>query len=95
MALRATLSEPFEYPLVKVRGSARERGQQYGTQVSGRIQNTLSAYEALFIGYAGLEWADVYGYALSYEPIIHDHDPEMIDEMHGIAEVPEWPLRTC
>src|SRR5579862_826678 len=74
------------YPLIITSGEPIERGRQYGFATKDRIANTLRAYESLFIGYAGLTWADVTQYALRYVEVIDDFDHAMTEEMRGIAE---------
>jgi isopenicillin-N N-acyltransferase-like protein len=74
------------YPLITAYGSARARGRTYGEKARDRIAHTLRAYAALFAHYAGLDWTSARAYARAFEPIIADHDPQLVEEMQGIAE---------
>lgn len=78
-------TETAQYPLVSVGGTAAERGRSYGQQAKDRIHHTLDAYSQLFSAYADLDWPEVTRYALRYQAIIEAYDPELSEEMDGIA----------
>lgn len=80
-------SSSHSYPFIRIASaSPRERGRQYGHSAKERIQKTLASYGRLFIGYADLDWASVTGYARRYVDVIGGFDPDLIEEMNGIAE---------
>ena len=76
--------EPF--PHVRVAGGPRERGRAYGEQARERIGISISAYEEVFLAYAGWDWAQVRREAERYRAPIAAFDPRYIEEMLGIAE---------
>src|SRR3972149_11449413 len=73
-------------PHVRVAGGPRERGRAYGEQARERIGISISAYEEVFLAYAGWDWAHVRREAERYRAPIAAFDPRYIEEMLGIAE---------
>lgn len=63
-----------------------ERGVQYGQQAKGKIQAGIETYRELFARTSGKSWEEIVGYALSYEPVIQDSMPEVLEEAKGIAQ---------
>jgi isopenicillin-N N-acyltransferase-like protein len=80
------------FPHVKVSGGPRERGRAYGEQARERIGISISAYEDVFLAYAGWDWGRVRREAAGYEGSIAAFDPRYVEEMRGIAEGAEVPL---
>lgn len=72
-------------PVVRVSGSARERGTSYGAQARDRIQVSLEGYERIFAHYAHWDWAQVAAEALRYVPAIEAFDATQLEEIDGIA----------
>jgi len=73
------------FPHVRVKGDARERGRQYGTQARERVQRSLEAYERVFAYYTGWTWAEVTERSLAYVAPIEAAYPSYLDEMRGVA----------
>ena len=73
-------------PIVTVRGTARERGAQYGEQVADRVRRTRDAYAAVYAHFAKWDWERARDEAQPFvDPILRFH-PASIEEMTGIAE---------
>jgi isopenicillin-N N-acyltransferase like protein len=74
------------YPRIRVSGSARERGRQYGEGARLQVQRSLQAYEQVFMHYAGWDWPRVTAQALLFEAPVQAYDERYLEEMAGIAE---------
>lgn len=81
-----TVTAIGQYPLIRVGGSARDRGLQYGRLTRDRVHKTLAAYSDLFLAYAGLRWPEVREFAIRFTSVIEAYDRELMAEMEGIAE---------
>jgi isopenicillin-N N-acyltransferase-like protein len=73
------------FPHIRVQGDAYERGRQYGTQAAERVRRSVEIYRGVFQHYAGWDWAQVSGHALTYEAPIRAYRAHFIDEIRGIA----------
>lgn len=74
-----------QYPHVRVRGSAFDRGLQYGQQTSERVRRSIRAYEQVFARWADLRWDDVRDLARGYVPAIERLEASYVEEMQGLA----------
>ena len=72
------------FPLIEISGSARERGQQYGTQAKTRIARSIATYARLF-AYCGIDWQGAQRLGAGYRDVIGDLDPALLAEIEGIA----------
>jgi isopenicillin-N N-acyltransferase-like protein len=75
-----------EFPHVRVSGSPRERGRQYGEASRERVHISVDAYRDVFAHYAGWDWAKVTDEALRYVEPVRAFDERYLEEMHGVAE---------
>jgi isopenicillin-N N-acyltransferase-like protein len=73
-------------PRIRVAGSARERGRQYGAQARDRVHRSVQAYREVFAYYAGWDWDTVRRAAARFEAPIAGFRPAYLEEMRGIAE---------
>ena len=80
------------YPHVRVSGSARTRGQQYGSQVPDRVARSIDAYRKVFAHYAHWDWDKVTHEAMRYVDPIDEFGPQYLEELRGIAEGAEVPF---
>jgi isopenicillin-N N-acyltransferase like protein len=78
----------FPFPLVDIEGDARARGRQYGRLAAERIATSLRVYMAAWTAGAGDDAARaaLLARARTFEPVIGDRYPELLEEMCGIAE---------
>lgn len=80
----------LKYPHIRVEGSARQRGQQYGAQARDRVRRSIDAYRQIFED-LGSNWDEVLFTAQSFEPTLERYNARYLDEMQGIAEGAELP----
>lgn len=80
------------FPVYRVKGTARERGQQIGQFTKEQILINLEAYERTFLEGAGLRWQDATAYAEQFIPWIEQYDQEIMEEIRGISEGAERDL---
>ena len=73
-------------PRVRVTGTARERGRQYGAQARDRVHRSVQAYRHVFGYYTGWDWDAVRRVAAGFEAPIAGFRPAYLEEMRGIAE---------
>ena len=73
-------------PYVRVQGSARERGRQYGAGARQLVARSLVLYEALFAHYSHIDWPTARRRAATYTEAIAAYAPGCLEEMAGIAE---------
>jgi isopenicillin-N N-acyltransferase-like protein len=74
------------FPVVRVRGTAYERGRQYGEQARTRVHASIEAYRRVFEHYAGWDWPAVQREAARFEAPVADFRPWIVEEMRGIAD---------
>ncbi|HET7578609.1 MAG TPA: C45 family peptidase [Bacillales bacterium] len=67
-------------------GSAKEIGRQHGSQGKDEVLQSLETYEKLFHGYQHISWGEAKERALTHFKAIENYDPQMLEEMEGIAE---------
>ena len=73
-------------PRVRVSGTARERGLQYGEQARARVHRSVEAYREVFAHYAGWDWDTVRREAARFEAPIAAFGHRYLEEMRGIAD---------
>jgi len=76
----------LSFPRVRVRGTAHERGLQYGAQATERVKRSVELYREVFLRYAGWDWDQVTQHAQTYVAAIEAYRAHLLDEMQGIAE---------
>lgn len=76
----------IDVPVIRVHGSARERGRQYGEQARERIHRSRREYDAVYTHFATWDWDRVRAEAKAFIAPITAFDARYVDEMHGIAE---------
>jgi len=74
------------FPVVRVKGTPRERGRSYGSQAREQVHGSLEAYERIFAHYAHWDWRRVKEEARLYTDAIANFDDAQLVEMEGIAE---------
>ena len=76
----------FEHLVIRVSGSALERGRQYGEKAKDRIAKSIELYSNMFEANAHLSWEKAKEVAKQFEGAIKAYFPEAIEEMQGIAQ---------
>ena len=74
------------FPIVRVSGSAYERGRQYGEQARARVRRSIAAYDRMYRYFAGWDWARATAEAERFLPRIEDFSPTAAAELAGIAD---------
>lgn len=67
-------------------GSAKEIGKQHGSQGKAEVLHSLETYEKLFHGYKQISWKEAREFGLEHLNAIEKYDPELVEEMEGVAE---------
>jgi isopenicillin-N N-acyltransferase-like protein len=73
------------YPHVRVKGTAFDRGRQYGERVSSRVRGSIKGYAGIFGRRADLDWGAARKLASTYVSSIEAFDGRYLEEMKGIA----------
>ncbi|MFB6783451.1 C45 family autoproteolytic acyltransferase/hydrolase [Streptomyces sp. NPDC056352] len=73
------------FPRIRVRGTARERGVQYGARARPQVHSARDGYERSFAE-QGLSWPEAVAFARRHLPAVTTAYPELVEEMAGIAE---------
>ncbi|MFI0468416.1 C45 family autoproteolytic acyltransferase/hydrolase [Saccharopolyspora sp. 5N102] len=73
-------------PTVELRGTARERGRQYGEFARAQIDRALAYYSDAFGKSTGLTWQQVTARVDELRPGCERFAPDLVEEMTGIAE---------
>ena len=84
--LTETDAELSGIPIIRVRGSALERGAQYGEQARKRIHRSRDAYERVYAHFATWNWDRVRTEAEAFVRPIEEFRSAYLDEMRGIAQ---------
>jgi isopenicillin-N N-acyltransferase-like protein len=74
------------FPIVRVCGSAYERGRQYGEQARERVHRSIEAYERTYRYFAGWDWQRATAEATRFLPAIEAFSPTCAAELAGIAD---------
>jgi len=79
-------------PEVTIEGPAYERGYQYGRKCRDRIMVSVETYRRMVAAYAGLGWDEALQRAREFEAPVLRYDPEILEEMRGLAAGSDLPL---
>lgn len=71
---------------VVLSGTPHERGVTYGRECRELIDRTIGDYERYFNNKPNLSWDYAIQMAAKFIPAIEAFAPELMEEMHGIAE---------
>ncbi|MEU7406013.1 acyl-coenzyme A--6-aminopenicillanic-acid-acyltransferase form, partial [Streptomyces sp. NPDC044948] len=82
-------------PVIEISGTPAERGRQYGEAVRSRIGEAIGYYTEAFGEASGLTWDQVTARAQLWLEPVHDHAPDLIEEMRGIADGAGVGLLDC
>jgi isopenicillin-N N-acyltransferase-like protein len=74
------------FPIVCVSGEPRERGAEHGRLLRDRIALAVERYMERFAHFSGLDRPAARREALRYTDPIRAYDPEILEEIEGVAE---------
>lgn len=72
-------------PIISLKGSPKEIGFQHGSACKEMIRKNIDLYFKLFHYYANLDYNQARQLARRFIPIIQKFDPDLLEEIHGIA----------
>jgi isopenicillin-N N-acyltransferase-like protein len=72
------------FPLIELRGDARERGRVHGAAARARVERSIATYARLF-AYCGIDWRGAQALGARYRDVIGEFDADLLDEIEGIA----------
>ena len=75
--------QPFE--MIELSGTPFSIGKTHGERASALINNSLKNYKKLFKALAGVSWPEAQRMARDFIQPINACDPEILEEMQGIA----------
>lgn len=78
--------QQHHYPVIRVSGSAYERGRQHGELARERVAKSVEIYRKAFSDSAKLDWSDVLDRARGFAQVIGEVNPAILEEMTGIAD---------
>jgi isopenicillin-N N-acyltransferase-like protein len=79
-------------PVIKVKGSPRERGRQQGEAAKSQILCALERYREILPPAAKMTWEEVLREARKFLPYAEGGFPALVEELHGIAEGADVPF---
>jgi isopenicillin-N N-acyltransferase-like protein len=78
---------PFPFPVHTIDAeTAFERGLQHGMFAREQVGISLGTYEKLFRDFVRIEWEEAKGLGDQYAEAISAFDPELFEEIRGVAE---------
>jgi isopenicillin-N N-acyltransferase like protein len=80
------MSNHSPFPIIQVEGGPYECGLQHGDQVKAIIKETVANYQNTFEKSFNRKWEEVLKLARRFLPAIEAYDPDVIEEMKGIAK---------
>ncbi len=78
------MTQPTPFPIIPVEGTPYECGEQHGSKARTIIEESLLNYRETF-GRFQLSWGQIVKLARKFLPAIQEYDPNVIEEMKGIA----------
>lgn len=73
-------------PIILTGGSPRERGREHGELAQDQVGLSVERYMERFAHFAGLSPEDARERAGGFAPVIRDYDPDLLEEIEGVAE---------
>ena len=67
-------------------GTPYEIGFGHGTKAKSYIMRSIGMYKEMFLTTCGVQWADAKTVSRKYMPYIKQFDPDILEEMRGIAD---------
>ena len=80
------MSKIIPMPVIEASGSSYEIGFAHGSQARAEVLCSIKTYQAMFLSYANLKWEDAKRKSVSYVPYINQFDPDLMNEIQGVAD---------
>lgn len=74
------------FPYIQVSGTPYEIGRQQGELAQAQVRTSVETYKQMFYDYSGISWDTAQSYAMTFVPAIEAYDPEILEEIRGIAD---------
>lgn len=74
------------FPVYECAGTPYEIGFAHGSQAKAQIDATIDTYKAMFKDYSDIDWKKAKKYARKFIPTIEKYDPDIMEEIKGVAE---------
>jgi isopenicillin-N N-acyltransferase like protein len=71
---------------VEAEGSPYEIGFAHGSKGKEKVLNSLNWYRNRLTTSAGTDWEGIKNFSAKYISIINDYDPDILEEMRGVAD---------
>ena len=81
-----------KFPVFELWGSAYEIGLAHGRLARKQIEASICCYQEMFQTFSGISWEEAKKYACGMAKNIEEYDPEIMEEIRGIAEGAEKEL---
>lgn len=73
-------------PFLRITGSPKERGRQYGERARDKVHRAVEIYDRWFRDFVNVSWERAREEAKQYVDLIGSYDDEIMEEIEGIAE---------
>lgn len=80
------INQQSPFPIISVEGNAHECGYQYGSQAKTLVEESLSVYRRKFEHFSNRDWDECLREGEKFIPFIKEYNPEIMEEIAGIAE---------
>ena len=71
---------------IRAEGTPYEIGLAVGQQGREKVKTSVECYRGMFWDYSGVSWDKACRYAHTFIPVIEKYDPDIMEEIRGIAE---------
>ena len=76
----------IRFPVIRASGTPYEIGLAHGRQGRDKVRTSIECYRGMFSDYSGIRWDVAKRYAHTFIPAIVRYDPEILEEIRGIAD---------
>lgn len=76
----------LQLPIINLKGKPYERGYQHGSIARDKVRNTVDVYLKHIKDQVGLDRNDALRKAREFVPVIEAYDPQIMEEIRGIAD---------
>lgn len=80
------MEEQQRFPVFELSGTPFEIGLAHGRLAREQIQVSLDCYREMFQVFSGISWDEAREYAAGFQDSIEVYDPEIMEELRGVAK---------
>ncbi len=80
------------FKVVTLSGSPYEIGFKHGKETAEQIEVSIKTYKEMFWNYAKKDWETALKEAKEFIPLIEGYDPDLMEEIRGVAEGSNRPV---